>query len=84
MSTFIAGLLVMGYAVAALFFGRFWRETGDRLFVFFAAAFALLAVQRGLLAIGPMLPLDSIWYYLLRLVAFLLIVAAIVDKNRAR
>src|SRR5688572_13722616 len=45
MSTFVAGLLVMGYAVAALFFLRFRRETRDRLFAFFAAAFALLALQ---------------------------------------
>jgi membrane-associated PAP2 superfamily phosphatase len=82
MSTFVAGLLVMGYAVAALFFLRFRRETRDRLFAFFAAAFALLALQRALLAAGPLLRIDELWYYVMRLLAFLLIIAAIVDKNR--
>ena len=82
MNTFVAGLLVMGYAIAALFFLRFRRETGDRLFAFFGAAFALLALQRALLAAGPLFAIEEIWYYVLRLVAFLLIIAAIVDKNR--
>jgi hypothetical protein len=82
MRTFVAGLLVMGYAVAALFFERLRRETGDRLFAFFAAAFALLALQRALLAAASLLPVDEIWYYTIRLAAFILIIAAIIDKNR--
>lgn len=84
MRPFMAGLLVMGYGVAALFFLRFRRETGERLFAFFAAAFALLALQRLLLAIGPMGRIDETWYYVIRLLAFALILIAIADKNRAR
>ena len=38
----IAGILAAGYAIAALYFFKFWRRTGDRLFAFFAVAFALL------------------------------------------
>lgn len=83
MSAFVGGLLVMGYGIAAVFFLRFRRETGDRLFAFFAAAFALLALQRALLAAGPMFRVDETWYYVIRLLAFLLIIAAIVDKNRS-
>lgn len=83
MTDFLAGLLVMGYGVAALFFARFWHETRDRLFLFFAAAFAILAVHRALLAAAPMLHLASTWAYAVRLAAFLLIIAAIVDKNRS-
>lgn len=76
------GAIAMASAVAALFFLRFWRDTGDRLFVIFAAAFLLLAATRiGLvLAHGREEP-ETYWYWV-RLVAFLLILAAIIDKNR--
>lgn len=83
MSDFISGVLVLAYLVAAAFFVRFRRETGDRLFLFFAVAFGLLAVQRSALAASALLPLEPVWYYVLRLAAFLLILAGIVDKNRA-
>ena len=79
---FISGLLASGYAVAALFFLRFWRRTGDRLFAFFSASFALLVLQRMLLAWAASGNVDADWLYLLRLLAFALILFAIVDKNR--
>lgn len=82
LADFVAGLLVMGYAVAAAFFGRFYRDTRDRLFLWFAAGFLLLAIQRGSLAAADLLRFDPIWYYVVRLVAFVLILAAIIDKNR--
>ena len=47
----ITGAIVMGYAVAGLFFARFWRQTRDRLFLIFAIAFWLLGVQRLALAL---------------------------------
>lgn len=75
---FLSGLLVAMYLVAALFFLRFWRDTADRLFAFFSGAFAILAVQRVLLVIYR----DMESLYVLRLLAFVLIIAAIVDKNR--
>ena len=84
MIAFISGLLVMSYAVAALFFARFWRDTHDRLFAWFAASFGLLAFQRAGLAMAVASGSPTTIYYVLRLVAFLLIVAAIVDKNRGR
>lgn len=79
---FLGGALAMGYVVAALFFLRFWRQARDRLFAIFAGAFLLLAVQRLLLAVNVTLVEDRTWYYGLRLVAFLLILFAIIDKNR--
>ena len=79
---FLSGLLVAGYAVAALFFLRFWRQTRDRLFAWFGASFALLALQRIALVSAGQLPFDVYWYYVLRLIAFVLIVVAIVEKNR--
>ena len=79
---FLGGVLAAGYLVAALFFLRFWRLSRDRLFAIFAAAFLLLAIQRVLLVLDFALVEDATWYYVLRLVAFLLILFAIVDKNR--
>lgn len=81
---FFSGVLVAGYAVAGLFFLRFWKQSGDRLFAFFAAAFGLLAAQRAALAAVEHGTPNSTWLYALRLLAFLLILAAIVDKNRPR
>jgi hypothetical protein len=78
----MSGALAAGYAVAALFFLRFWRETRDRLFVFFALAFALLTVHRVALAWARVTEHEAILFYMLRLAAFLLILGGIVDKNR--
>jgi hypothetical protein len=81
-TVFIAGMLTAGYLVVALYFGKFWRQTRDRLFAYFALAFVMLAVQRVALALGDD-RVDAVWYYLLRLLAFILIAFAIIDKNRA-
>lgn len=80
----MAGLLVMGQAVAALFFARFYRDTRDRLFLYFAAAFAILSLQRLGLAIGIAHGFDPVWYYGARLLGFVVILAGIYDKNRGR
>lgn len=78
----MSGMLVAGYAIICMFFLRFWRDTRDRLFVFFAVSFGLLGVQRlGLTFTTAGSPYAD-WLYVLRLLAFLLIVYAIVDKNR--
>ncbi|HKP74437.1 MAG TPA: DUF5985 family protein [Longimicrobiaceae bacterium] len=82
MNFFISGLLVAGDAVAGLFFLRFWRRSGDRLFAWFAAAFWLLGAQRAALAALQPGEQGATWLYVVRLVAFLLILAAVIDKNR--
>jgi len=81
-SLFLSGALVAGYVVAALFFARFWRDTRDRLFAMFSAAFILLALQRTALSLTTEHPLLEPALYGLRLLAFLVIIAAVVDKNR--
>ena len=78
----LAGAMVTAYATAALFFVRFWRQSRDRLFALFAAAFVLLGAQRLALALLPEGPTSSVWPYVVRLAAFLLILVAVVDKNR--
>jgi hypothetical protein len=79
----VSGAIAMGYAVAGLFFLRFWRETGDRLFVTFSVAFWLLGAQRLALVINGQTDENHTGLYLVRLLAFVLILAAILDKNRS-
>ena len=79
----VSGAIVMGYAVAGLFFLRFWRETRDRLFLIFAGAFWILGLQRLALTFSRDMVEDDTGLYLVRLFAFLLILGAIVDKNRS-
>lgn len=81
---FLSGATAMGCGVAALFFLRFWRTTRDRLFVYFAVAFAILAINRAALALVTHAQESTPYFYILRLLAFLLIAYAIIDKNRAR
>jgi quinol-cytochrome oxidoreductase complex cytochrome b subunit len=81
---FVAGMIAMGYSAAALFFLRFWRRTHDRLFAIFALAFVILALQQLGLAIMGKPTEQHTYLYMVRLVAFLLIIAAIIDKNRKR
>ena len=78
---FLSGLIAAGYAVAGLFFMKFWRRTHDELFVAFAGAFWLMAVNQTLIAILQPVEEHRGWFYLLRLAAFLLIIAAILRKN---
>ena len=79
----LAGMLLAGDILAALFFARFYRDTRDRLFLWFGAGFGLLAVQRLIIAHPDLLPNDPIIAYIIRFFAFLLFLGAIVDKNRA-
>lgn len=77
----VSGALGTAYLIAATFFVKFWTTTRDRLFGFFASAFGILAVQRILL---PFTQSEMASYlYVVRVIAFLLIIIAIVDKNRA-
>ena len=78
----IAGALAAGYAVAGLFFAKFWSRTRDRLFAIFALAFWLLAIQRIAMVASDHWLEDTTGLYALRLVAFLLFLVAIIDKNR--
>jgi hypothetical protein len=84
MQEFISGALMMGLAVAGGFFLRFYRQTNDRLFAYFAVAFWTLALSRIALALVTSANEVRPLFYLLRLAAFVMILAAIVDKNRVR
>jgi uncharacterized membrane protein len=78
---FLSGMVTLGFLIAGLFFLRFWRRSGDGLFLAFAAAFALLGVNQALLVLSGIPVEERSPLYLLRLTAFLLIIIAIVRKN---
>jgi hypothetical protein len=81
---FLLGVIVTCSFVAAGFFARFWFATRDFLFLGFAAAFALEGLNRTafLYLDEPSIGDEAI--YVVRLVSYLLILAAIVNKNRTR
>ncbi len=82
MNDMLLGAIAMASWVAGLFFLRFWRNSGDRFFLFFAIAFWIEAVSRCCMAfMHPLLESFPI-FYLMRLLAFGLIFFAIVDKNK--
>jgi hypothetical protein len=82
MTEFVSGATMMGLFVIAMFFVRYFRHSGDRLFLLFAIAFGILSANRILLGLtdptAEMRPL----LYVARLSAFVLILAGIVDKIR--
>lgn len=78
---YLGGAATLGYLVAGTFFLRFWRRTGDRLFLAFAVAFALLSVNQILSTFIGAGDENVAYAYLLRVLGFILILAAIVDKN---
>jgi hypothetical protein len=78
----LAGAITLGFAISGLFFLRFWVRTGDRLFAMFALAFWVLMCERLLLiALGAPREISP-YIYLVRLAGFLIIIYAIVHKNR--
>ena len=79
---FLSGAICMACFAIALFFYRFWRRTSDRLFLAFSAAFLLLMIERILLVSVDTSHEFAPYVYVVRLLAFTLIITAVVDKNR--
>jgi hypothetical protein len=84
MNTMLLGANAMAALVASLFFLRFWRDTQDRFFLFFSVAFFIDAINRVALALSNFSEETEPFFYLVRLLSFILILAAIVDKNRKK
>lgn len=81
---FLSGAIVMGFAVAALLFLSYWRRTGQSLFLTFSASFFLLAVNYTWLALTNIPVEERSPLFLIRLLAFSLIIVAIVQLNTKR
>jgi uncharacterized membrane protein HdeD (DUF308 family) len=83
MNQLLLGAIAMGNLIIGLFFLRFWKKTRDRFFLFFAVAFGLEGINRVLLGLNYDINENEPLFYLVRLLSFLLILVAIIDKNRS-
>lgn len=82
--SFLIGVIATSSLLAGLFFLKFWRETRDSFFLAFAASFTIEGISR-VVALFLSNPNEgNPWYYLVRLLAFLLILFAILRKNYGR
>ena len=82
MDQVLSGAVVMGFAVAGLLFLSYWRRTRQKLFLTFAASFFLLMVNYGWLAVTEIPEEERSPLFLVRLLAFGLIIVAIFQSNR--
>jgi uncharacterized protein DUF5985 len=79
--SFLSGSVFAGFLACGLFFLRFWSHSRDFLFLAFAGAFWLLALNVAVVVLIPAPDATRGWFYLIRLVAYVLIAIAIVRKN---
>jgi hypothetical protein len=77
----LAGALLFAYFCAGAFFLRFWKRTGDRLFLHFAVAFWLFVLNQLAIAIPDVADETDGYEYLLRVLGFIVIIIGIVEKN---
>ena len=76
------GALSVSAWVAGLFFLRFWASSRDRLFLYFCVAFWLLGLNWLGVALIPWVPETRHQVFVVRLLAFVLIIVGVVEKNR--
>lgn len=81
MDLMLLGAIAMASLVAGLFFLRFWRDTRDRLFLWFAISFLIEGLNRAALGLSEDPNEGRPFFYFVRFLSFLLILIAIVQKN---
>lgn len=84
MTNLLTGAICMGSLVITLFFLRFWRNSGDRFFLYFALSFFIEGLHRLYSALSAAGAEDAPLHYLIRLLAYGLILWAILEKNLPR
>lgn len=80
--SFLHGAIAMGCAIVGVFFLRFWHQSRDRLFLRFASAFWILAVSYALLGLISFATEWRVHVFVVRLLAFCMILYGIFEKNR--
>jgi O-antigen/teichoic acid export membrane protein len=81
MKQFLWGVLAAMCVASATFFLRYWRDSRDRLFIYFSLAFLVMALNWiGEALIAPHLELQQ-YVYMTRLLAYGLIIIGVIDKN---
>ena len=78
----LRGATAMGCLAAGLIFLRFGRTSSDRLFLLFAIAFWILGLDYVLLGLIRSATEWHLPVFIVRLIAFALILYAIAEKNR--
>jgi len=81
LDTFLLGVVCASSLIAALFFLRFWRHTRDSLFIAFTVFFATEGINEAYVASLAHPNLGSFVVTLVRLLAVLGILGAILRKN---
>ena len=85
MNELASGAIAMASVVIALFFLRFWRSSRDRFFLYFSLSFLVQAGHR----IYASFPAENVLedeplHFLIRLLAYALILWAVIEKNWPR
>ena len=80
----LMGGIATASLVAALVFLRFWRQTRDRFFLYFALSFGLEAASRVCMGLVADSSETSPYFYSVRVLSYGLILLAIWQKNRRR
>jgi hypothetical protein len=81
MMEFLSGVVTCGYLVAAGLFFTLWRSRADPLYRAFAIAFALFALNQVLAAALVTASQPSSMVYALRILGFVLILGALLDRK---
>jgi O-antigen/teichoic acid export membrane protein len=82
MKQFLWGVLAATCVASAIFFLRYWKDSRDRLFIYFSLAFVVMAFNWiGEAMIAPHLEFQY-YVYMTRLLGYGLIIIGIIDKNR--
>ena len=82
MANFLNGSAAMACLVVGLFFVRFWRESGDRLFLCLTSAFWIFAINYAALGVLPLADERRTYAFALRLVGFVAILIGVLLKDR--
>jgi Family of unknown function (DUF5985) len=78
------GATAMACLGVALFFARFWGESADRLFFCLSAAFVAFAANYATLGLLSVSDERRGYAFIIRLLAFLVILVGLVLKDRER
>jgi uncharacterized membrane protein HdeD (DUF308 family) len=81
---FLLGIIATSSVTAGVFFLKFWKQTRDSLFLAFGLAFVVEGLNRCAVLFLAKPSEGSPYFYIVRLLAFLLILGAILQKNYGR
>jgi hypothetical protein len=82
LEAFLIGVITTASLASGVFFLRFWRDSRDSLFIAFALAFFLEGLNRATMLFIDHPNEGTPRVYIVRCVAFLIILAGIANKNR--